>query len=448
MPEYGFERGPKDKDTKDMEEKWNVTDEDTESKGNPSKWEPSDEEIKNEAYNTLNFINDLMREMTKLVASEYINPNTKIIQRTKASTLLERDRGYISNIISKLTNQNHRNYNPDYKLSKRKLRDLKNSLLNLYEARADDCIQVIKNYKERNNLKDYYKQNEKLNHKIFKVIDTPEKAYWFGFLMDGYVSQKYGVELDLGYKDKEHLKKYCEFLGLSPEKHVDICERYDKRTKKSYKKARVRFRSQKIVDDILSKGFGGSHSIDKDLPDFINNIENARDNPIALAWLYGIYDADGREGETCIYAKDRNFLEKIKEKFSIKNEVKESDVDYWYIFMGSRLANKAMSTYEKGLDRKKKRFDESKERKEIVIENLKANGMTEEKFQELTNYFTRDEFRTIFGISYKIFNQLETDWAITFPSRGYWSSKEGLERKINRKKELERMGLGALLDKL
>ena len=52
------------------------------------------------------------------------------------------------------------------------------------------------------------------NRHIFDIIDTPEKAYWLGFIVaDGYLNiDRRMLRIKLGDKDKQHLIKYIEFL--------------------------------------------------------------------------------------------------------------------------------------------------------------------------------------------------------------------------------------------
>jgi hypothetical protein len=52
------------------------------------------------------------------------------------------------------------------------------------------------------------------NRHIFDVIDTPEKAYWLGFIIaDGYLNDnKNMLRIKLGNKDKCHLEKFIKFL--------------------------------------------------------------------------------------------------------------------------------------------------------------------------------------------------------------------------------------------
>lgn len=57
-------------------------------------------------------------------------------------------------------------------------------------------------------MKDY-------NRHIFDTIDTPEKAYWLGFIVaDGYLNvNRRMLRIKLGDIDKNHLLKYINFLG-------------------------------------------------------------------------------------------------------------------------------------------------------------------------------------------------------------------------------------------
>ena len=52
------------------------------------------------------------------------------------------------------------------------------------------------------------------NRHIFDIIDTPEKAYWLGFIVaDGYLNiDRRMLRIKLGNIDKQHLIKYIEFL--------------------------------------------------------------------------------------------------------------------------------------------------------------------------------------------------------------------------------------------
>ena len=62
----------------------------------------------------------------------------------------------------------------------------------------------------------------KCNVNIFNKVDTEDKAYWLGFIAaDGNIS-KNELKIMLAYKDKNHLHKFCKFIGLnSPIKEVN-----------------------------------------------------------------------------------------------------------------------------------------------------------------------------------------------------------------------------------
>lgn len=56
-----------------------------------------------------------------------------------------------------------------------------------------------------------------VNHRYFEFIDTPDKAYWFGFLAaDGYAKHQgrnYRVIINLKEIDIQHLEKFKKEIG-------------------------------------------------------------------------------------------------------------------------------------------------------------------------------------------------------------------------------------------
>ena len=67
---------------------------------------------------------------------------------------------------------------------------------------------------------------KKYNRHIFDTIDTPEKAYWLGFIIaDGYLNiNRRMLRIKLGDIDKSHLIKYIEFLDGDKFNFVDVSE--------------------------------------------------------------------------------------------------------------------------------------------------------------------------------------------------------------------------------
>lgn len=78
--------------------------------------------------------------------------------------------------------------------------------------------------KESNIDKRNKNQKYTFNENIFDSINTPEKAYWLGFVWcDGYVIHRdkrneYSIKLQLSMKDVEHLEKV--FVELKKEMRI------------------------------------------------------------------------------------------------------------------------------------------------------------------------------------------------------------------------------------
>lgn len=90
------------------------------------------------------------------------------------------------------------------------------------------------------------------NVDIFKTIDTPEKAYWLGFMAtDGNV---FGtrVQINLCRRDEGHLLKFRDFLGGSTS--IKHRTKKDKQTGKTYLLATYSFRCKELVQDLSNHG--------------------------------------------------------------------------------------------------------------------------------------------------------------------------------------------------
>lgn len=80
--------------------------------------------------------------------------------------------------------------------------------------------------KESNITKRNKNQKYSFNENVFDSIDTPEKAYWLGFLWcDGYVAfrnnrNEYTTKLQLSVKDIKHLERFKEFLSSNHPIHT------------------------------------------------------------------------------------------------------------------------------------------------------------------------------------------------------------------------------------
>jgi hypothetical protein len=128
------------------------------------------------------------------------------------------------------------------------------------------------------------------NHDYFNQIDSPEKAYWLGFLAaDGcvnYRKDKYKTKneiiLTLSSKDKEHLEIFRTDLQIQNEIH-ERCA--DTSFKEQTKSATIRFSSPKICTDLISLGVGPNKSQTLE----VSNIETS----LLRHYWRGMVDGDG-----------------------------------------------------------------------------------------------------------------------------------------------------------
>ena len=124
-----------------------------------------------------------------------------------------------------------------------------------FETSTDSIRRVLK----KNNVKILSAQE--LQHakhprdsNFFNTINSPNKAYWLGFLYaDGSVSASNStVALQLQEQDKSHLIKFRKALGNN--NTLTRTEKYDSTTKKSYYGYRYAIRDQQIHDDLIRQG--------------------------------------------------------------------------------------------------------------------------------------------------------------------------------------------------
>lgn len=120
------------------------------------------------------------------------------------------------------------------------------------------------------------------NYDIFENIDTPEKAYWLGFLYaDGYITAEHGgFGLALNEKDKEHLFHFAKFLGLNDFSCIKRCEKT-----KSY---RICLNDTSYYDILVKKGFNSQKSYDNTIIVWENIPEKYK-----KFFILGFWDGDG-----------------------------------------------------------------------------------------------------------------------------------------------------------
>lgn len=123
------------------------------------------------------------------------------------------------------------------------------------------------------------KQNNRgVNHTLFEVIDTSEKAYWLGFLYaDGCIhSSKNIIELSLKPGDVYHLIKFKKFIGANNKISI------------SKNRCRYTFSSGKIKSDLIRHGCGPNKSLILEFPN-----QSIFQNNKIVDFIRGYFDGDG-----------------------------------------------------------------------------------------------------------------------------------------------------------
>lgn len=137
------------------------------------------------------------------------------------------------------------------------------------------------------------KINKDYNNRYFQYIDTPEKAYWLGFIYaDGYVvenkeNRNHEVGIELNGVDTEHLQKFADTLGKGIiVKHRDSRDRVidGNFVKGGIDNAFIRIFSAPMFRDLTNHGVVPNKTYKDDLPIF---------NEYFIDFLRGFFDGDG-----------------------------------------------------------------------------------------------------------------------------------------------------------
>lgn len=149
---------------------------------------------------------------------------------------------------------------------------------------------VISRILKENKIK-YRNDNHiyKANYRIFKNIDSAEKAYWLGFLAaDGYVYQRKNSQagnfcgINIHRKDKKHLEKFKLFMNSNVNiiDHIQT-EGFSNNTPMS----KIVFNSNDMVNDLIDKGVIPRKSLILQPPNISEEFY--------LPFILGYFDGDG-----------------------------------------------------------------------------------------------------------------------------------------------------------
>lgn len=149
------------------------------------------------------------------------------------------------------------------------------------------------------------KKKHHYNRGYFKNIDTPEKAYWLGFIFaDGYIARKENSEgrstsevaIQLNDRDADHLVKFDEALGQGSSVKFSIQKDREIKgvlVKGGSRIAAVRYYSSEMYFDLVDKGVVQNKTYRPEFPKV--------EEKYFLNFLLGVIDGDG-------YISGRDYL--------------------------------------------------------------------------------------------------------------------------------------------
>ena len=120
---------------------------------------------------------------------------------------------------------------------------------------------------------------------IFRVIDSEEAAYWYGFLLADGGIYKNELRLKLAAGDVQHLERFCRFIGGDPAQLI----REERHGATGNTLVKVVLASSELVGDLRSHGLDYRKSCRERVPAFAVSAESAYDVP----FMRGVFDGDG-----------------------------------------------------------------------------------------------------------------------------------------------------------
>ena len=159
----------------------------------------------------------------------------------------------------------------------------------------------------------------KANYDIFENIDTPEKAYWLGFIAaDGcnYRRERNAsIIINIHQKDMEQLEKFKEFCETDA-----IIYKYS--TSEGYSRksemCKITLNSKKMSNDLIDKGIIPNKSLILKPPKI--------DEKYYLPFILGYFDGDGSIGKTSQYSNYSFSLQGTKEMLQWINKILQIDL--------------------------------------------------------------------------------------------------------------------------
>jgi hypothetical protein len=123
------------------------------------------------------------------------------------------------------------------------------------------------------------------NSSFFEKIDTPQKAYWLGFLYaDGYISKENAIRISLKKEDEEHLKNFLSAISYT---NGTIKYSQKRNNNKIFYQSYISLRDNKMKQDLERNGCFNNKSLVLKFP--------YKEVPESLYshFIRGYFDGDG-----------------------------------------------------------------------------------------------------------------------------------------------------------
>ncbi|MGZ9868126.1 LAGLIDADG family homing endonuclease [Priestia endophytica] len=143
------------------------------------------------------------------------------------------------------------------------------------------------------------------NENYFEEIDTPEKAYWLGFMYtDGYVTTNNRWGVTLGIKDIDHLKKFTDAfncnINLKTRKRLS---KFEETLGKEYEECSFVINNSKMHSDLISKGVISNKTKTMTFPS-----SDIIPNKFTNHFIRGLFDGDG---SYCVMTNKQTYKDRI-----------------------------------------------------------------------------------------------------------------------------------------
>ena len=150
------------------------------------------------------------------------------------------------------------------------------------------------------------KKKYPLNEDYFENIDSPEKAYWLGFIAsDGYINTPKGIlEIGLQRQDENHIVKFAKAINTNK----PIYQKDSKYKGKTYPSSALRIYSRKMIEDLSKLGIADRKSLIYKSP-----TEKQLSKAFTKYYILGLLDGDG----TISIMKNNRYMSRFLGTFEV-----------------------------------------------------------------------------------------------------------------------------------